>query len=291
MDVAELLWKGVQLADQNITGGSNEIQEWTPKRFIFETLPSSVSMGALSTATGMDLTGAFAQNLVGDNAAQSVMPIVGGMVNQFAAVPQLLSSTNGADTAKALSAFTPTTGKPYVERAFSTMKRPDGDTQVLSPTTGNTVYKGPGQGYTKGTTGLITGEGLLSNIRTLDRGYKAYENKFDTEYNHGISVRLKGIEDNTNKVVNDVVKAAVAGNDNPFAKATIGKNFIKYVEIGGDPNDLLNKINSHVQSLAIGDKLVEELSKDITLRNRKQIQHAFELYQRRQEHGSATTSK
>lgn len=278
MDVAELMWQGLQAADRSAGEQTPWIQENSVKRYIYENYNPHVSMGVLSTTLGVSASGAFAQNLVGDDPLKSIVPIFGGAIDQLAAPFRILGGSSDSSKAKGWGAIAPASAKPYIEEAFSTVEHPDGTKQVISPNTGKTSWSGPDQGY-KTTAGLI--HPLMTNLQTLERGQYAMDSKFHHEFNKDIKDSQKEIEDSVQNQVVDWYKAQIQGGTDERPRERLESKLMEYFKAGGDVDLLTQHISSQLEKLGARDEIINELSNEIQTARLKQAEHAVKTFNRR----------
>lgn len=265
MDVAELIIDAAKAVDRQRSMPNPELQEFSIKRFIYNNTPTMVSMGALSNYLGVNLGGSFAQNLVGNNPAASVFPVFGNLVEQVQA-PANLMSKNSVDKARGLQAFAPVSAKPFIEKAFTSTQRPDGNTEVVSPLSGDPIYNGKGSGWVG-----------HSNIQTLARGKQQFDNTFHKNFSKDVNESKMAIAKSADKMAWDVYKDLGKGMTMQQVQARLQPKIDAYVAAGGDPNQLINGVVQQLTKYGVGDNMKAELMKGFTLGNRKQYQDAARI--------------
>jgi hypothetical protein len=265
-----------------------EIQMNSPKRWIYDNMPTLVSMGVLSHATGLNLQGSFATNLVGDSATASLVPMAGFVGQQLQAPLNLAPGLGGNDAAmaKALSVG-PSSARPYIEAEFLSTKNGD-ETQVISPNNPKmTSWKGKGQGYVE--SGLIKdtfpGKHLYGNLQTLERGKQGIEARNQASFEKDIAQAKASIEKKVFGLTAEMYKAI--GNE----REDVGQQHLDkitdklaaYYEFDGDPNKLLKQVTEQLKQLNVGDDLLYKLNKQITVETIHKISRAVERVEKRQE--------
>lgn len=265
MDVAELIWQAVQGADSS-TGEQNDwIQENTPKRWIYNNAPEMISMGALSSATGSNLSGAFSQNLVGNSPMQSLVPVLGQTGEQLKA-PFNIMSDNSIDKARGLEAVTPNTAKRFIEDKYLSKQGEDGNTTIVSPLSGNPVYHGKGSGYVDDT---------ISNIQTLERGRQSTENFLHKQFSKNISDSEKKLQDKAERITWDFSKGAISQDE-------LRMRLQPLIAHADDPNTIINAVTKAAEKFGVGDTITSELMHGLTLGNRKSVMDAARINEQRQ---------
>lgn len=261
MDIAALMWETAQQANSRTEEPNEYLATHTLKDFIYESSPVAVSKGALTALTGYDLSGAFAQNLVGEDPTKSIIPILGKTGEQLAAPINLMSGSD-VGVAKGITAFTPSSLSHLPEKHLLTEDRGD-EKVVYSPNTGEVTYKGPDQG-------------LFSNLRTNERSRQSAERTSLFKARENISEAKKSAEKST---LNFVVDWATAKTQQDADKAVekISNNLLKYHNAGGDIETLWGSIEEKLVRVGIADDVLNTLKQDVTMSNRIIFQRALEL--------------
>lgn len=265
MDVLELLWQGLQAIDEK--GENKWLSDHTLKGLIYESMPLWASKGVLSASTGIDLSGSFAQNLVGENPLQSIAPIAGTMYEQAMGLPKVFSDKN-MTKAQGLNALLPSVARGKIERELLTNPTDDGQTQVVSPYTGKTAWKGKGQQ-------------MYGNLRSLERGNYGFENreqsKFAQNVNESKAAVTKAVQQYTVNLYQNIQK----GEDTQQSINDISKQLHRFYEFGGDPEILWNGVEKQLEDLAVGDEIINQLRQEVTLSNRKVWMEASKVQEKR----------
>lgn len=251
MDVAEAIWDLVKNVDRETGSPTPSIQEFSPREAALN-VPLPLAVGGLSYIENKGLFGAFATNLIGDNAWQSMFPIYYGLGNQVASIPKLFSDSD-TTFAAGLQAFAPASTKPYIEEAY--LKGPEG--QIKSSNTGRTVYtERPEEktGY------------LKPNIPSLEKAETSLRSQLAFK-------REQSIKKSQDKLVTDMQKLM----DDPkyenskLLQSSFQKKLDRYIEFGGDINDLTNKLQSFIEGNAAHNQLEAKRNRELNNPNQSTL--------------------
>lgn len=263
MDVLSLMWQALQQANEKVKEPNEYIRTHSLKEMIYQNMPLVASKGVLTATTGYDMSGAFSQQLVGEQPLQSIVPIVGQLSEQIAAPVRAMSDSD-VDKARAALSVSPTTSRGFIEK-----KLLSGGGRVFSPRTGEVAYSGDGTGMTM-------------NLRTEERAKQSAEQRALHDTEKLTEGTKKDIGKKTMNLAVDLFKAEDA-EERQQALDSVSKQLLQYYNAGGDPNVLWTQVEEKLQRIGIGDAVIEKLKQDVTLSNRVVWQKAFELQQLREQ--------
>lgn len=241
MDVAESIYDLIKSIDRSFTPHKG-IQEFSPKEAALN-LPHPLAVGGLSYSTNKGLFGSFASNLLSDNLWQTAFPIYYGIGQQVSEMPNLLSDVD-ATFASGLKANLPASVAPYIEAAYLR----DKDGKIKSAASGRTIYtERPEEdaGY------------LKPNVPSLE--------KAETSLRYSLAFkREKAMQESQNALIKSMEKLITDPkySDSEAMQATMQKKVDRYLEFGGDPNILNNRLINFIEENAAGNQLEAKRNKE-----------------------------